>query len=244
MRLLNLTLPTPEENLALEEALSDAAEVDPDRHAVLRIWESPTHFVVAGSASRLADEVVLDACRRDGIAVLRRFSGGGTVLLGPGCLNFAVVLSYDRAAVLGTIDGAFDFVLTRVQRALGSSGFVAERAGISDLCVEGRKVCGSGQRRRRRHVFVHSTVLFDLDLAAVGRYLREPLRRPAYRANRPHAEFMMNLPVNAASVRAALEHEWQANRTDGNEVILDRLRDRVDRLVREKYRNPRWLYRR
>ena len=64
MRLLDLTLETPAENLALDEALLDAAESDTGPGEVLRLWESPREFVVLGTSSRAADEVNIDACRR------------------------------------------------------------------------------------------------------------------------------------------------------------------------------------
>ena len=47
--LLDLTLRTPEENLALDEALLAAAEASAGRET-LRFWESPVPFVVLGVA--------------------------------------------------------------------------------------------------------------------------------------------------------------------------------------------------
>src|SRR5262245_29464931 len=91
MRLLDYTFPTPEENLACDEALLDLCEAG---HApeVLRFWEPSSHFVVVGYANRIADEVNVTECRTRGIPILRRCSGGGTVLQGPGCVNYALVL--------------------------------------------------------------------------------------------------------------------------------------------------------
>src|SRR5690606_41854826 len=42
----------------------------------LRFWESPTHFVVLGVSGRLDEELDLETCRRDGLPILRRGSGG------------------------------------------------------------------------------------------------------------------------------------------------------------------------
>src|SRR5579872_7437387 len=99
MRYLGLTLPTPEENLAFDEALLLAAEAGGGE--VLRVWEWPRPAVVLGSGGRLAEEVDRAACRADGVPVLRRSSGGGTVLLGGGCLLFTLVLDTERTRELG-----------------------------------------------------------------------------------------------------------------------------------------------
>lgn len=96
MKLLDYTLPSPAENLALDEALLLAAEGGTGGE-VLRLWELPTHAVVVGSGGSVGIDVHLTACAADGVPVLRRASGGGTVLLGPGCLCFSLVLSYDHA---------------------------------------------------------------------------------------------------------------------------------------------------
>ncbi|HEV3117610.1 MAG TPA: lipoate--protein ligase family protein, partial [Gemmataceae bacterium] len=84
MYLLDLTLPTIAENLALDEAL--LLEAEAGGAEVLRFWEWKRPAVVLGAGSRLADDVDEAACHADGVPILRRSSGGGTVLLGSGCL--------------------------------------------------------------------------------------------------------------------------------------------------------------
>src|SRR5262245_25566901 len=100
MRFIDLSLSTPEENLALDEALLEAMDLAGSASLrlegeALRLWESPRPFVVLGVSRRIAEDVDREACRKDGVPVLRRASGGGTVLQGPGCLNFSLVLSLE-----------------------------------------------------------------------------------------------------------------------------------------------------
>ena len=107
---VDLTLATPEENLALDEALLDQAEAGTGSE-VLRLWESRQPMVVVGRGSHVAQEVDLAACRRDGVPVLRRTSGGGAIVNGPGCLMYALVLSYALRPRLRAIDVAHRHVL-------------------------------------------------------------------------------------------------------------------------------------
>lgn len=118
MHLLDLTLPLPEENVALDEALLDACEAHQITGGVLRLWEPDDYFAVLGRSSHPAIEVNLAACRAHKIPVLRRASGGGTVLAGPGCLMYAVVLSYADHADARDISAAHRLVLTRNADAL------------------------------------------------------------------------------------------------------------------------------
>ena len=95
MKLLDLTLPSPAENLALDEALLEAAEAGELAGDVLRLWEMPQPAVIVGRSSRLAEEVDAPAVRAAQVPVLRRASGGAAVVVGPGCLMYSVVLRYE-----------------------------------------------------------------------------------------------------------------------------------------------------
>src|ERR1039458_3609667 len=91
MRHLDLTIPSPAENLACDEALLDWCESGTGAEC-LRFWESPEPFVVVGYANKVETEVNVAACEARKIPILRRCSGGGTVAQGPGCLNYALIL--------------------------------------------------------------------------------------------------------------------------------------------------------
>src|SRR5262245_32377137 len=117
MHLLDLTLPTAAENVALDEALLLEAESGIGGE-VLRFWECPTAAVVLGAAGVLADDVDEARCRADGAPVVRRSSGGGTVLLGPGCLLFTLVLRTARSPELGAVGASYRHILGRTVAAL------------------------------------------------------------------------------------------------------------------------------
>src|SRR5436305_8878106 len=117
MHHLDLTLPSPAANLALDEALLLDAEAGAGGE-VLRVWEWPAPVVVLGSGCRLAEDVDETACAADGVPVLRRSSGGGTVLWGRGCLLYSLVLPYEHDPALAEIQSSYRFILGRVRAAL------------------------------------------------------------------------------------------------------------------------------
>src|SRR5271167_3895963 len=102
MKLLDLTLPSPAENLGCDEALLDWREENGGEE-ILRFWESPETFVVAGYANKIATEVNVAACKAKGIPIFRRCSGGGTVLQGAGCFNYALILRIAEKSPTGCI---------------------------------------------------------------------------------------------------------------------------------------------
>ncbi|WP_370771100.1 lipoate--protein ligase family protein, partial [Actinomadura roseirufa] len=89
----------PARNLALDEALVRVAaphrpgpggRLREPRAPVLRVWQNAPSIVVGRFQDARAD-VDVAACARDGIAVVRRATGGGAVCFDSGTLAFTLV---------------------------------------------------------------------------------------------------------------------------------------------------------
>jgi lipoate-protein ligase A len=209
MQLLDLTLPALASNLALDEALLLEAEAGRVTE-VLRFWEWQQPAVVLGSGSILTQDVNEAACRVDDVPIVRRSSGGGTVLLGPGCLCFSLILAYDRTPLVREIRPSYCYILERNREALGGILPNLELAGTSDLAAGGRKSSGNSQQRKRHHLLHHGTVLYGFDISRASRYLHMPVRQPDYRHGRDHTNFLCNLPVTAEDLKRRLADAWHA----------------------------------
>jgi lipoate-protein ligase A len=235
VQFLDVTLNEPAANLALDEALLLQAEAETGGE-VLRLWEYPAPVVVLGSACRIAEDVDVATCQAEGVPILRRSSGGGTVLWSTGCLLFSLVLDTEREAALETIRASYAWILERIVAALGVPGLRVD--GISDLAIGDRKVSGNAQQRKRRYILHHGTLLHAFDIAGVGRFLRQPPREPEYRAGRLHTDFLTNLPLTLVELRERLIIEWQAW-----EPYPEIPFERIARLREEKYDQGEWTTR-
>jgi lipoate-protein ligase A len=236
MLLLDLTLPTPSENLALDEALLDAAEAGEMQEDVFRLWEPKTgHFVVLGRSSQAAIEANLTACHAGNVPVLRRSSGGAAIVAGPGCLMYGVVLSYGRHPELRMLDQAHSHVLERVAAGLALLGIDVQQQGTSDLVWNGRKVSGNSLRCKRDHLLYHGTLLYNFDLPLVGKLLGTPPRQPEYRQSRTHDAFVANLSVRGEDLRRALAQSFAAS-----VALADWPQVRTAQLVASRYDKGEW----
>lgn len=241
IRLLDLSFRDPELNLACDEFLLDRAESGGGGQ-VLRIWESPVPFVVLGVSQSVRDHVRNHLCKLDGIPVLRRCSAGGCVLQGPGCLNFTLVLSHKAHPEVATIRGSYCYILGRLAAALRARGVAACHKGVSDLAVGGKKISGNAQRRRKRFILHHGTILYNMDADPMERYLIEPNDRPKYRGNRPHSRFVRNVPLDPVVIREAICEAFGVA-TPG--IRLRKMdRSDIEELAHEKYLSRAWIYRR
>jgi lipoate-protein ligase A len=235
MKLCELTLPTPEENLACDEALLDLCEAGGSEE-LLRLWAPRQYFVALGYANKAETEVNLPFCRSHAIPVLRRCTGGGTVLQGPGVLNYSLILRISDSGPCHSIPATNQFILERHRDALaGLLCAPVEWRGQTDLAIGGLKFAGNAQRRRRRFLLFHGSFLLHLDLSLVEKVLPLPSRQPDYRADRSHADFLINLHVPASTLSTALIKAWVATAP-----LAPIPFDHITRLACEKYSLDEW----
>ncbi len=238
MQLLELTYPTPEENLACDEALLEMCEQGYNRE-ILRFWEPTSVFVVLGYSNPASTEVYPEACRAASVPILRRYSGGGTVVQGPGCLDYALILRTGSSGPLSSITGTNIHVMDRLRRALHLvAGGGVEIRGHTDLAINSLKFSGNSQRRKERFLLFHGVVLLNFDLQLISRFLTHPSREPSYRKGRPHERFLCNLGISADAVKQSMCKEWGVE-----ETLEDVPGDRIAELVRTRYSSSDWVYR-
>jgi lipoate---protein ligase len=238
MKLCELTLPTPEENLACDEALLDLCEAGGSEE-ILRLWAPQQYFVVLGYANKAETEANLLYCRRHAIPVLRRCTGGGTVLQGPGVLNYSLILRTNDSSPCHSISATNQFILERHRDAMvGLLWAPVAWKGQTDLAIGGLKFAGNAQRRRQRFLLFHGSFLLHLDLSLVEQVLPLPSRQPDYRVNRSHSDFLINLNVPASKISNALIKAW-----DAAEPLTGIPTDQITFLASEKYSLDEWNFR-
>jgi lipoate-protein ligase A len=193
---------------------------------------------VVGYANKTAVEVNLPACEKLGAPVLRRCTGGGTVVQLPGCLNYSVILRIDSYPLLSGIPGTNKLVMERIRQAVQSlvSEPVAQE-GHTDLAILGKKFCGNAQRRRKNWLIFHGCFLLNCDLGLIAQLLQMPSKQPEYRRGRSHVDFLRNLGVNEGLLKAALVEEWSAA-SALRQIPLDM----IQRHVSEHYSQHSWNF--
>jgi len=207
--------------------------------------------VVVGYGNQVATEVNVADCEAQGVPILRRCSGGGTVLQGPGCLNYSLILPAGENGPLASITSANQFIMERNRRATEHEvrsqklEVRIEVRGHTDLAIVGGqsapsaslKFSGNAQRRRKHFLLFHGTFLLGFDLALIDRFLRMPSKEPDYRQGRSHKDFLTNLELPVDGVKRALRDAWGA--TTALEVVP---RDAIALLTRDKYVTTGWNF--
>lgn len=254
MKLLHLTLGEVTHDLALDHWLLDIAEnqwnagkteaKNGSESEVFRLWESPTYAVILGQSCKVHDEVHVPFCKENSIQILRRMSGGGTVLIGPGCLMFTVVVSYQDREDLRMIDRGHEYVLNRVANAISKSNPNVKVRGSCDLVLDrpsgAQKFSGNAMRCRRNYFLYHGTLLYDFDLELIPKTLKHPPRQPDYRDDRSHLEFVANLNGQREQLESDLIEAWNCSESFNRNI--DSVA--IQKSVEDKFGNDAWNFRR
>ena len=201
----DISFPSPQENILYDEVLLHLAEQGMESES-LRFWEAKEYFIVLGRIGKTQEDIHLKAAGQDRIPILRRYSGGGTVLQGKGCLNYSLVLSKERGPDIADLRKSYQYVLLRTVGALQTLGVEAAFKPISDIALAGsdKKVSGNAQHRGKKFILHHGTILYDFDLSLIEKYLQFPQSVPEYRRGRSHLEFVANIDRDPQAVKKAL----------------------------------------
>ena len=92
LRVIEARIRDPHDDVALDTTLFRELEENAETPETLRFWECDRTAVIVSSLSAVHGEVREDACAEDEVPILRRASGGGAVVVGPGCLSEADLL--------------------------------------------------------------------------------------------------------------------------------------------------------
>jgi lipoate-protein ligase A len=237
MQYIQLDCLTPESYLTYEEALLDECEANP-LHEITINWEAKFPFIVLGYANKFQQEVNLDICKRQNIPVLRRISGGGTVLQGPGCLSYALILKIPSTGLLSTVVGTNQYIMERMKQILQPLCPEAIQVqGTTDLTIGNRKFSGNSQRRRKSHLLFHGTILYAAQWDLIESVLLLPGKQPEYRKQRTHREFMTDFPATKEDIIKAIRKGWKAET-----CFPDNIGSLVKNLISNKYATNEWNY--
>jgi len=162
----------PAVNLAVEEAIvrSRRDELCPD---TLRIWRND-RSVILGCNSNVQDEVNMQVCKRIGIRVLRRTSGGGAVYHDLGNINYSVIMKEKHVNPNHDILDVYGEFGKAILNGLAFLNVKAEFQHPNSILLNGKKLSGMAQHRFYNIILFHGTLLVNSDLELLSSTLLNP----------------------------------------------------------------------
>lgn len=133
---------------------------------VFLFWRTRPTLMI-GKYQNMYEEIDLPYVRKNGIDVVRRLSGGGTIYTDRGSFQYSFIGRGGRE-----ID--FSKYIDPVCTALHSLGVPAERDGRNDITAFGRKISGNAQYKAGERTVHHGSILYSADIEEMERATRLP----------------------------------------------------------------------
>ena len=222
-RLLRVETHNAFSNMAIDEAILEA-RVDGLVPSTLRFYRWSPSAVSIGRFQRLEDQVQLENCRRLGVDVVRRITGGGSVYHDTnGEITYSVITgkgdidAQDAASVYARIYQG----LAEVIKILGLDADFdsGDSKKCPNLTVGGRKISGSAQSHKRGVVLQHGTLLVNVDFRKMFTVLHVPWAKTCF-------EVMKTAENRITSVRMELGKGVSMQRV--NQALVEGFRRTFD----------------
>jgi lipoate-protein ligase A len=127
-------------------------------------------YVSIGYHQLLQKEIDTEYCQKNGIPIIRREVGGGTVFLDRDQLFFQCVFPRDRAPL--RVDRLYEVFLQPAVNTYRHLGIDAHYRPVNDIQVDEKKISGTGAGRVGDASVVVGNIIFDFNYGEMSRVLR------------------------------------------------------------------------
>ena len=177
-RLLKLETHDAYTNMAIDEAILTARTRNLAPNTI-RFYRWNPSAVSIGKFQNIENEVQLDKCKKYGVDVVRRITGGGAVYHDTeGEITYSVVANKKdlKAENINAVYAKFYDGVAEALKILGINADFNEGNAKTcpNLIVNSKKISGSAQSHKRGVVLQHGTFLVDVDLEEMFTFLRVP----------------------------------------------------------------------
>jgi len=231
-------------NMALDEAIAEAVSF---RVAgpTMRFYGWKPAAVSVGRFQKIEEVVDLEGCKRLGVDVVRRSTGGGAVFHDRE-ITYSVICPED--IMPADINEAYREIGGMIVNALKFLGIEGTFEPINDVLVNGRKISGSAQSRRKGIFVQHGTLIYDLDRVKMFSVLKVP-------KDKLDAHSLVDPAERVTSVREQKKVPWEyATAAMANAFIMNRqwysgdlTQDelaRAELIAKARYANDEWTFER
>jgi lipoate-protein ligase A len=224
-------------NMALDEILMYSANYD---MPILRLygWQPPA--VSIGYFQSIDEEVDVKKCKRMGIDVVRRLTGGGAVLH-----ESELTYSFITRIYPTNIMESYNLICDPVVMSINKLGFNAKFAPLNDIVIDNKKVSGSAQTRKKNILLQHGTILLNVNVEKMFSVLKVPSEKIKDKMINDVKARVMGLNKTFEQVAFNLKESFSEK--FGAEIIIDNLtkeeNENTKKLAGEKYASDRWNWR-
>lgn len=223
-------------NMALDEVLMSSANEMP----ILRIYGWSPPCVSIGYFQTMED-VNVENCRKAGVDIIRRITGGGAVF--HDCeLTYSFIT---RKYPPGILD-SYRTICNVIMSALNRLGLDARFSPLNDITVNGKKVCGNAQTRKKNTLLQHGTILLNVNVEKMFSFLNVAPEKIGDKE-------ISDIKERVAGVNKKFDEMADSLKQSASEIfnadllvakISQQEKELAENLALQKYSSDKWNFRR
>lgn len=244
-RMIGLETNAAATNMALDEAISEAVRTKASLPTI-RFYKWLPSAVSIGYFQSLTDEVDVELCKRTGVDIVRRRTGGGAVYHdSSGEITYSVIAP--ESLFPKGITESYHLICGWIVNALKRAGIDSEYKPINDIIAAGKKVSGNAQTRRNGILLQHGTILYKLDVATMFSLLKVPKEKISDKFIADVKQRVTSVTdINPQITEQQLKEALVAAFTEGKDFEFGALTENekaaAEKLVKERYAADEWNY--
>ncbi|MFP3153164.1 lipoate--protein ligase [Lachnospiraceae bacterium ZAX-1] len=215
----------------------------PQNEPIWMLWQADKCAMLGRNQAAYV-EIDMAKAKKNGIQIVRRSSGGGTIFTDMGTLLYTSITPFfdgDDATKI-----AREIVAPPIVCALENMGVEAVLKGRNDILVDGKKISGIAQYIKNGRLCTHGSLLFDADLETLSTVLRVDEAKIKSKALRSIRSRVTNLvdymphPCTMSEFMNILRHSLMEHENISNYMLSAKDITDIEKIRSEKYANPNW----
>lgn len=155
------------------------------------IWIPDKKYLILGQSNKPESSLNIERVLSDEVPVLKRPSGGETVILSPETIIVSASINEKKGVKPGDYFKYFNKLI--IEGLLNSGIKNLYFKGISDITIGEKKIVGSSIYRSKGVLFYHCVINYNESIDNITKYIAHPKREPDYRKGRKHSDFVTSI---------------------------------------------------
>lgn len=185
------------EQLQLEEALLRTSK---ENFCIIN--QGSPKAIVMGISGEPEKLIHLESAKKESIPIIKRFSGGGTVIIDESTLFITFIIAKGALDITPFPEPILRWSAELYQDSWQIPNFHLRE---NDYCIGDKKCGGNAQYIQKDRWLHHTSFLWDYCPNNM-KHLKLPEKRPKYRLGRQHTDFLTKLNAHAKNSKQLIEN--------------------------------------
>jgi lipoate-protein ligase A len=229
-------------NMAVDEVLMKSVRDSTIETPTLRLYGWSPSAVSIGYFQSMQQEVNSEICKKTGVDLVRRITGGGAVLHDSELTYSFITRKYPQ-----NILESYILICDPIISCLANLGFNEPRfVPLNDVLVDGKKVSGNAQTRKEGILLQHGTILLNVDIEKMFNVLKIPPQKIQDKLISDLKQRVRGLNRTFEEISVALEQAFSTK--FAAKLVVDKITSQecidTQMLIETKYGTQAWNWRR